>query len=163
MPWKKEENILRHYLFGDKNHSKLSQNRCKPINMIMIYYWDKKLKKILHVLEADIMTILKKTLIRMSLAQRMYFLQDVFILSTIALVSVIDNYHINGLHYSKTPCTTCYTGSSSIANQIDTTVSMAKTVLPLLAPSTALATGQCIILSYIKCRASPSIHVALVE
>ena len=41
MPWTKEENILRHYLFRDKNHCKLSQ----PINMLMIYYWDKKLKK----------------------------------------------------------------------------------------------------------------------
>ena len=30
--------------------------------MIMIYYWDKKLKKWLHVLEADIITI-KRTLI----------------------------------------------------------------------------------------------------
>ena len=28
--------------------------------MIMIYYWDKKLKKRLHVLEADIITIKKK-------------------------------------------------------------------------------------------------------
>ena len=25
----------------------------QPINMIMIYYWDKKLKKRLYVLEAD--------------------------------------------------------------------------------------------------------------
>ena len=30
----------------------------QPINVIMIYYWDKKLKKTLHVLEADI--IIKK-------------------------------------------------------------------------------------------------------
>ena len=34
----------------------------QPINMIMIYYWYKKLKKRLHVLEADIVTI-KKTII----------------------------------------------------------------------------------------------------
>ena len=33
----------------------------QPINMIMIYYLDKKLKKSLYVLEADIITI--KTLI----------------------------------------------------------------------------------------------------
>ena len=26
----------------------------QPINVIMIFYWDKKLKKMLHVLEADI-------------------------------------------------------------------------------------------------------------
>ena len=43
-------------------------------NMIMIYYWDKKLKKKndFHVLEADIITYL------ISLAQRMYLLRDVF-------------------------------------------------------------------------------------
>ncbi len=29
----------------------------KPIIMIMIYYWDKKLKKRLYVLEADMITI----------------------------------------------------------------------------------------------------------
>ena len=32
----------------------------QPINMIMIYYWDKKLKRRLQVLEADIITIKKK-------------------------------------------------------------------------------------------------------
>ena len=31
----------------------------QSINMIMIYYWDKKLKKRLHVLEADLITIKK--------------------------------------------------------------------------------------------------------
>ena len=31
----------------------------QSINMIMIYYWDKKLKKRLHVLEADIIAIKK--------------------------------------------------------------------------------------------------------
>ena len=31
----------------------------QPINMIMIYYWDKKLKRRLHVLEADVKTIKK--------------------------------------------------------------------------------------------------------
>ena len=35
------------YLFGVKNHTKLSQNRCNPFNMIMIYYWHKKLKKLI--------------------------------------------------------------------------------------------------------------------
>ena len=64
--------------------------------MIMIYYRDKKLKKRLHVLEADIITI--KNIDLMSLAQRMYFLQNVFPMIAIALVSVIDHYHINGLH-----------------------------------------------------------------
>ena len=32
----------------------------QPINMIMIYYRDKKLKKRLHVQETDIITIKKK-------------------------------------------------------------------------------------------------------
>ena len=31
----------------------------QPINKIMIYYWDKKLKKRLYVLKADIITINK--------------------------------------------------------------------------------------------------------
>ena len=34
----------------------------------------------------------------MSLTQRKHFLQDVFQMIAIALVSVIDNYHTNGLH-----------------------------------------------------------------
>ena len=34
----------------------------------------------------------------MSLAQRMDFLLDVFQMTAIAIVSVINNYHINGLH-----------------------------------------------------------------
>ena len=33
----------------------------------------------------------------MSLAQRIYFLQDLFQMTAIALVSVINHYHINGL------------------------------------------------------------------
>ena len=31
----------------------------QSINMLIIYYWDKKLKKRLHVLEADIITFKK--------------------------------------------------------------------------------------------------------
>ena len=68
----------------------------------MIYYWDKKLKKKkkekkrLRVLEADIITI-ETNINLMSLTQRMHFLLDVFQMTAIALVSVI-NYHINGLH-----------------------------------------------------------------
>ena len=34
----------------------------------------------------------------MSLAQRMHLLLDVFQMTAIALVSVINHYHINGLH-----------------------------------------------------------------
>ena len=69
----------------------------QPINMITIYYWDKKIKKRLHVLEADIITI-KKNSNLMSLAQMMHFLQDVFKMNVIALTSVINHYHINGWH-----------------------------------------------------------------
>ena len=69
-----------------------------PINMIMIYYWGKKLKKKkkkkkkkrFHVLEADVITI-KKTLDFMSVAQRMHFLKDVFQMTAIELVSVINH------------------------------------------------------------------------
>ena len=52
----KRENILHHYLFEDK----IIPKQMQPINMIMIHYWDKKLPKRLHVLEADRMTIKKK-------------------------------------------------------------------------------------------------------
>ena len=69
----------------------------EPINMIMIYYWNKKLKKRLHVLEADIITI-KKYINLICLTQRVHFLQDMFEMATIAFVSVINHYHINGLH-----------------------------------------------------------------
>ena len=68
----------------------------QPINMIMIYYWDKKLKKRLHVLKADIITIKKNDL--MSRARKMHFLQDVFQMTALAIVSVINHYHRNGLH-----------------------------------------------------------------
>ena len=67
----------------------------QPINMIMIYYWDKKLKKRLHVLQTDIITI-KKTIYFMSLAQRMHILLDVFQMTATAFVSVIN--YINRLH-----------------------------------------------------------------
>ena len=56
---------------------------------IIIYYWDKKLKKRLNVLESDKIT--NKTIIDLiSLAQRMHFLHDVFQMTDIALVSVIN-------------------------------------------------------------------------
>ena len=69
-------------------------------NMIRIYYWDKtppqKKKKKNHVLEADIITI-KKNIDLMSLAQRKIFLLDLFQMTTIVLVSVINHYLVNGL------------------------------------------------------------------
>ena len=64
----------------------------------MIYYYNKKLKKRLHVLKADIVTIKKNNINLMSLAQRIHFLFDMFQMSVIALVPVINHYHINGLH-----------------------------------------------------------------
>ena len=45
--------------------------------MIINHFGDNKLKKTLHVLEADIIPT-KNDINLMSLAQRMYFLQDVF-------------------------------------------------------------------------------------
>ena len=59
-----------------------------------------EIKKTLHVLEADIMTIKKtqKNIDLMSLAQRMHFLQDVYQMTAIEIVSVINHYHINGLY-----------------------------------------------------------------
>ena len=59
----------------------------QPINMIMVYYWDKKLKKRLHVLEADRLKI-KKNIDLMSLAERMPFFQNMFQMTAIVLVSV---------------------------------------------------------------------------
>ena len=52
-------------------------------------------QKKLHVLEGDI--TIKKVLI-LCLTQRIHFLQDMFQMTAIALVSVINHYHINGLH-----------------------------------------------------------------
>ena len=53
-------------------------------------------KKRPHVLEGYIITI-KENIDLMSLAQRMHFLQDVFQITVIALVSVINHYHFNGM------------------------------------------------------------------
>ena len=54
----------------------------------MICHWDQKLRKRLHVLEADIMKI-EKNIDLMSLAQRVHFLPDVFQMADMALLSVI--------------------------------------------------------------------------
>ena len=65
------KNYFASLLIWRQNHSKLSKYM-QPINMIMIYYWDQKLKKIkLHVLKTDIITI--KNTEWMFLAQRMIF------------------------------------------------------------------------------------------
>ena len=71
---------------------KTVSKQMQPINMIMIDYWDKKLKKGLHVLEADIITIKKKYWFDVS-SSKDAFLQDMFQMTTIALVSVVNHYH----------------------------------------------------------------------
>ena len=48
----------------------------QPINMMMIYYWDKKLKKRLPTLEADIITIKKNPWFDV-FSSKNAFLQDV--------------------------------------------------------------------------------------
>ena len=67
----------------------------QPIN-IMIYYWDKKLKKDCMP-ESWYNNDLKKNIDFMSLAQRMHFLQDVFQMTAIVPVSIINDYHRIGL------------------------------------------------------------------
>ena len=66
----------------------------QPINMIMIYHWDKKLKKKITCPGSWYNSNQKKYW----LVQRMPLLQDMFQMTTIVLVSVINHYHINGLH-----------------------------------------------------------------
>ena len=85
--------IILHNLFGDKyiqNCPKIDST----IYMIMIYYWDKKIKRRLHMLEAYIIKI-KRTLIWCLLWKGcIFFLQ----MTAIALVSIINHYHIDRLH-----------------------------------------------------------------
>ena len=71
----------------------------QPINMIMIYFWDKKLKKKkkLHVLEANIIIIKKQHWFDVS-SSKGAFLQDVFQMIAITFVSDTNYYHINGWH-----------------------------------------------------------------
>ena len=64
--------------------------------MIMIYDWNKKLKRTLHVLEAEIIAV-KKHLFDVCRSKDA-FLQGVFQMTAIALVSVINDYDINELH-----------------------------------------------------------------
>ena len=62
--------------------------------MIMIYDWDKKLKKILYVPDAVMIT--KNHWLNVS-SSKDAFLPDVFQMTAITLVSVINHFHINGL------------------------------------------------------------------
>ena len=59
----------------------------QPINMIMIYNWDKR-----HKIDCISWKLI------VPLAEKMHFLQDLFQMTTIELVCVINFYHINGLH-----------------------------------------------------------------
>ena len=63
----------------------------------MIYHWDKKHKKIACP-GSWYNNNKKKNVDLISLAQIMDILQDLFQMTAIALVSVINHYHINGLH-----------------------------------------------------------------
>ena len=91
-----DRKIFLSLLISRQNHSKLFENSCS-LSVIMIYYGDKKLKKGFHVLEADAITN-KTNIDSISLAQRMPVLLVMFQMTAIALVSIINQYHINGLH-----------------------------------------------------------------
>ena len=69
----------------------------QPINM-MIYYWDKKLTKKNIKCPGSWYNNNLKNINLMFLAEMMHFLQDMFQITTIAPISVIYHYHINGLH-----------------------------------------------------------------
>ena len=88
------KNISR-YSFGDK----IIQN-CLKIDATHYYnndYWDKKFRKRLLVLEADIITIKTKHWFDVS-SSKDAFLQNMFQKTAFAFISVINHYHINGLH-----------------------------------------------------------------
>ena len=69
----------------------------QPIYMIIDLLTKQETQKRLPVPEADIMTI-KNDIDLMSVVHRMHFLEDVFELTPIAPVSLINHSHINGLH-----------------------------------------------------------------
>ena len=85
------KNNLHHYLFGDK----IIQNCLKYDNDLFLR---QETPKRLCVLETDIINF-----DLMSLAQRIHFLQGVFRMTAIALVSVINHCHIKGCIYFETP------------------------------------------------------------
>ena len=62
----------------------------------------------------------------MSLAQRMHFLQNMFLMTATALVSVITHYHINGLHLFRD---TLYMPQSSMYQNIGKLLTHPKDVL----------------------------------
>ena len=56
--------------------------------LLNTFFREKKLKKILYFLNINLM----------NQVQTKHFLQDIFQMTAIALVSVINHYHINTLH-----------------------------------------------------------------
>ena len=73
MPLTREEKIFCITTYLETRSFKTVSKLMQPMDMIMIYYWDKELKKRLLVLEAERITI-KTNFDLMSLAQRMPFL-----------------------------------------------------------------------------------------
>ena len=96
MPWTREEKIFCVTTYSETKSFKTVSKYKLPINMIMIYYQDKKLEIRLRILEVDIKAI-KKHSFDVS-GPNDAFLQDVSRMTAIGLVSVINHYHINGLH-----------------------------------------------------------------
>ena len=68
----------------------------QPIYLIMVYYLDQKNSK--NITFPGISYNNSKDINPMSLAQRMHFWHDVFQMTAIALVSVINHRQINKLH-----------------------------------------------------------------
>ena len=97
MPCVKEKKIICVTTYMDTKSLKIVSKYMQPINMIMIYYWDNKLKR-KNPCPGSWYNNIKKNIGLISLAQRMHFLQNVFQMTAIALVSVINHYHINELH-----------------------------------------------------------------
>ena len=89
IPWTRKKNILRHYLFGDKilqNCLKIDETHLYDNGLLLRLETQKRL----HVMEANVITI-TKNIDLMSLAERIHFSLDVFQMTTIALVSVINH------------------------------------------------------------------------
>ena len=76
----------------------------QPFNMIMTYYWDKKVKKRLHVLETDII-IFKKNIDLMSLVQKKHFFWTCSKWSPLRLFQWYIIIKLMGHIYFEIPCT----------------------------------------------------------
>ena len=70
----------------------------KPINMIVIYCWHRKLKKNIAGAGSWYNNNWKNNIDLMSFVKRMHFLEDVFQITAIALVLFINHHHIYGVH-----------------------------------------------------------------